>query len=190
MWLVGGRDRAMKSQERWERKRQRSEGRRTEEAPEFVRSSAVIVVGAIVIQGFRAAMDYESQADSYGAGWWWRLGFGTEGLFYLMELRFLLCILQELQNFDVVAGDVAIRSSRLDYLDFTQPYTESATITLYNGFFVWLIERAHSEYLRGSIMNQIGIIIWLALTTLFTLRGDKQHSNLSRMAMVVWLLWH
>uniref|UniRef100_A0A251UBK5 Putative ionotropic glutamate receptor n=1 Tax=Helianthus annuus TaxID=4232 RepID=A0A251UBK5_HELAN len=41
-----------------------------------------------------------------------------------------------------VAGDVAIWSSRLDYLDFTQPYTEL---------------------------------------------GDKLHSNLSRMVVVVWL---
>ncbi|KAI3803508.1 hypothetical protein L1987_31660 [Smallanthus sonchifolius] len=47
-----------------------------------------------------------------------------------------------LKKFDAVAGDVAIRSSRLDYLDFTQPYTES---------------------------------------------GDKLHSNLSRIAVVMWL---
>ncbi|KAJ0700869.1 putative periplasmic binding protein-like I [Helianthus annuus] len=123
-----------------------------------------------------------------------------------------------LKKFDAVAGDVAIRSSRLDYLDFTQPYTESglemvvpvksklsnqpwlfmkpftakmwwliATITVYTGFIIWLIERAHCEYLRGSIVNQVGIIIWLAFTTLFTLRGDKLHSNLSRMVVVVWL---
>ncbi|XP_035846521.1 glutamate receptor 2.9-like [Helianthus annuus] len=47
-----------------------------------------------------------------------------------------------LKKFDAVAGDVAIRSSQLDYLDFTQLYTES---------------------------------------------GDKLHSNLSRMVVVVWL---
>ncbi|KAJ0744352.1 putative solute-binding protein family 3/ domain of MltF [Helianthus annuus] len=119
---------------------------------------------------------------------------------------------------DDTNSDVAIRSSRLDYLDFTQPYTESglemvvpvksklsnqpwlfmkpftakmwwliATITVYTGFIIWLIERAHCEYLRGSIINQVGIIIWLAFMTLFTLRGDKLHSNLSRMVVVVWL---
>ncbi|KAL8189245.1 hypothetical protein R6Q57_028811 [Mikania cordata] len=122
------------------------------------------------------------------------------------------------ERFDAIAGDVTIMSSRHDYVDFTQPYTESglemivpvrsrlsnqpwlflkpytakmwwfiAAITLYNGFIIWLIERYHCEHLRGSVVNQIGIIIWLAFTTLFTLRGDKLHSNLSRMAVIVWL---
>ncbi|KAD6794514.1 hypothetical protein E3N88_05410 [Mikania micrantha] len=123
------------------------------------------------------------------------------------------------ERFDAIAGDVTIMSSRHDYVDFTQPYTESglemivpvrsrlsnqpwlflkpytakmwwfiAAITLYNGFIIWLIERNHCEHLRGSVINQIGIIIWLASTTLFTLRGwDKLHSNLSRMAVIVWL---
>ncbi|KAI7750408.1 hypothetical protein M8C21_013425 [Ambrosia artemisiifolia] len=90
------------------------------------------------------------------------------------------------ERFDAIAGDVTIMSSRHEYVDFTQPYTESA-VTLYNGYIIWLIERTHCEYLRGSFVQQIGIVIWLAFTTLFTLRGDKLHSNLSRMAVVVWL---
>ncbi|XP_071715075.1 glutamate receptor 2.1-like [Rutidosis leptorrhynchoides] len=60
-------------------------------------------------------------------------------------------------------------------------------ITVYNGFIIWLIERNHNEDLRGSVITQIGIIIWLGFTTLFTLRGDKLHSNLSRMAIIMWL---
>ncbi|KAI3803509.1 hypothetical protein L1987_31661 [Smallanthus sonchifolius] len=122
------------------------------------------------------------------------------------------------ERFDAIAGDVTIMSSRHEYVDFTQPYTESglemivpvrsrisnqpwlfmkpftakmwwliAAVILYNGYIIWLIERTHCRYLRGSIINQIGIIIWLAFTTLFTLRGDRLHSNLSRMAAVVWL---
>ncbi|KAK1416733.1 hypothetical protein QVD17_25849 [Tagetes erecta] len=122
------------------------------------------------------------------------------------------------ERYDAIAGDVTIMSRRHEYVDFTQPYTESglemivpvrsrlsnqpwlfmkpftaqmwwliAAITLYNGFIIWLIERAHCQYLRGSVINQIGIVIWLAFTTLFTLRADRLHSNLSRMAVVVWL---
>ncbi|XP_024979232.1 glutamate receptor 2.8-like [Cynara cardunculus var. scolymus] len=75
---------------------------------------------------------------------------------------------------------------------FLKPFTAemwwlSAAITIYNGFIIWLIERKHSEDLRGSIITQIGIVFWLAFTTLFTLRGDRLHSNLSRMAVVMWL---
>ncbi|KAJ0530625.1 putative periplasmic binding protein-like I [Helianthus annuus] len=122
------------------------------------------------------------------------------------------------ERFDAIAGDVTIMSSRHEYVDFTQPYTESglemivpvksrlsnqpwlfmkpftakmwwfiAAVTLYNGYIIWLIERTHCDYLRGSIIEQIGIIIWLAFATLFTLRGDRLHSNLSRMVVVVWL---
>ncbi|KAM0017291.1 putative periplasmic binding protein-like I [Helianthus debilis subsp. tardiflorus] len=75
---------------------------------------------------------------------------------------------------------------------FLKPFTGSmwcitAVITIYNGFVIWLIERNHNKDLQGNIITQIGIIFWLAFSTLFTLRGDKMHSNLSRMAVVMWL---
>ncbi|KAL7218321.1 hypothetical protein ACSBR2_011566 [Camellia fascicularis] len=60
-------------------------------------------------------------------------------------------------------------------------------INIYNGFVVWLIERNHCPELQGSVMDQIGTLLWLAFTTLFSFHGEKLHSNLSRMAMVVWL---
>ncbi|MFS7994565.1 putative solute-binding protein family 3/ domain of MltF [Helianthus anomalus] len=125
----------------------------------------------------------------------------------------------QLKEFDVVAGDVTITEKRNEFVDFTQPYTESglemivlvrsrisnqpwlflkpfttemwwliATITTYNGFVIWLIERSHNKSLQGpNIITQIGIVFWLAFTSLLTLRGDKMHNNLSRMAIVVWL---
>ncbi|KAJ9538517.1 hypothetical protein OSB04_031250 [Centaurea solstitialis] len=120
-------------------------------------------------------------------------------------------------KFDAVAGDVTILSERHEFADFTQPFTESglqmivpvryrlsnqawlflkpftaemwwliAVITIYNGFIIWLIERKHCED-EDDVITQIGIVFWLAFTTLFTLRGDRLHSNLSRMAMVMWL---
>ncbi|KAK1416726.1 hypothetical protein QVD17_25842 [Tagetes erecta] len=75
---------------------------------------------------------------------------------------------------------------------FLKPFTAkmwwiTAGITIYNGFVIWLIERRHNEDLRGPIVTQIGIVLWLAFSTLFALRGDKMHSNLSRMAVVMWL---
>ncbi|KAK1371886.1 Lig_chan domain-containing protein/SBP_bac_3 domain-containing protein/ANF_receptor domain-containing protein [Heracleum sosnowskyi] len=76
---------------------------------------------------------------------------------------------------------------------FMKPFTTKmwgliVAITIYNGFTVWLIERSHNDEFRsGPVWNQIGTLYWLAFSTLFTLRGDRLHSNLSRMAMVVWL---
>ncbi|CAK7350077.1 unnamed protein product [Dovyalis caffra] len=121
-----------------------------------------------------------------------------------------------LKKFDAVVGDVAILASRYEHVEFSHPYSETGlmlivparssnkawsfikpftksmwasitVITIYNGFVVWLIERhAHPE-LRGSMLHQIGIMLWLSFNTLFSLDGGKLHSNLSRMTMVVWL---
>ncbi|KAL7249639.1 hypothetical protein ACSBR1_011763 [Camellia fascicularis] len=122
-----------------------------------------------------------------------------------------------LKNFRGVVGDVKILASRYQYAEFTEAYTESGlvmivpvqlqtnrallfmkpfttdmwilimAINMYNGFVVWLIERNHCPELQGSVMDQIGTLLWLGFTTLFSLHGEKLHSNLSRMAMVVWL---
>ncbi|KAG6790308.1 hypothetical protein POTOM_006456 [Populus tomentosa] len=121
-----------------------------------------------------------------------------------------------LKKFDAVVGDVEIVSSRYEYAEFTNPYTETglvlvvparssskawsfvkpftptmwvliSVITVYNGFVVWWIERKHCDELQGSITTQIGIMIWLSFNTLFSLNGPKLHSNLSRMSGVVWL---
>ncbi|PWA35751.1 ionotropic glutamate receptor, metazoa, Periplasmic binding protein-like I [Artemisia annua] len=75
---------------------------------------------------------------------------------------------------------------------FLKPFTAKmwwliAAITIYNGFIIWFIEKSHCKHLRGSFITQVGVVFWLAFTTLFTLRGDKLHSNLSRIAVVVWL---
>ncbi|GMY31949.1 glutamate receptor 2.8-like [Fagus crenata] len=75
---------------------------------------------------------------------------------------------------------------------FVKPFTKAmwaliGAIIVYNGFVVWLIERNHCPVLRGSPLNQIGALLCLGFTTLFSLQGEKLHSNLSRMAMVVWL---
>ncbi|XP_022877452.1 glutamate receptor 2.8-like isoform X1 [Olea europaea var. sylvestris] len=122
------------------------------------------------------------------------------------------------REFDAAVGDIAITSSRCEYVDFTYPYTESGLvmvvpilvshssttwlfvkpftrdmwlltlfINVFNGFVVWSIERSYCSELKGPVLNQIGTLLWLAFATLFSLHAEKLHSNLSRMAMVVWL---
>ncbi|PIN20884.1 Glutamate-gated kainate-type ion channel receptor subunit GluR5 [Handroanthus impetiginosus] len=123
----------------------------------------------------------------------------------------------ELKKFDAAVGDIAIISSRYDYVEFTHAHTESgvvmvvpvqkrsngawlfmkpftakmwlliAFINIYNGFIIWSIERNYHSELKGSFLNQIGTLLWLAFATLFSLHGEKLHSNLSKMATLVWL---
>ncbi|KAK9265352.1 hypothetical protein L1049_027222 [Liquidambar formosana] len=75
---------------------------------------------------------------------------------------------------------------------FMKPFTRAmwllvVIINVYNGFVVWLIERNHCPNLSGPISNQVGTLLWLAFSTLFSLQGGGLHSNLTRMTMVVWL---
>ncbi|CAI9757055.1 unnamed protein product [Fraxinus pennsylvanica] len=75
---------------------------------------------------------------------------------------------------------------------FVKPFTKAMWlltlfINVFNGFVVLSIERSYHSELRGPVLNQIGTLLWLAFATLFSLHGEKLHSNLSRMTMVVWL---
>ncbi|KAJ6298310.1 hypothetical protein OIU76_019458 [Salix suchowensis] len=105
-----------------------------------------------------------------------------------------------LKKYDAVVGDVVLLARRYQYAEFTNPYTETglmlivpavsgrrewsfitpftksmwvliAVITVYNGFIIWLIERNHCPTLKGSTLHQIGIVLWLAFNTLFSLHG-------------------
>ncbi|KAI3457399.1 hypothetical protein Pfo_014062 [Paulownia fortunei] len=124
----------------------------------------------------------------------------------------------QLKEFDAAVGDIAIISSRYDHVEFTHAHTESglvmvvpiqkysnrawlfmkpftkamwlltAFVNIYNGFVIWSIERNYCAELKGSLLNQIGALLWLAFTTLFSLHGgERLHSNLSKMATIVWL---
>lgn len=52
-------------------------------------------------------------------------------------------------------------------------WVSTGVVNLYNGFVVLVIERNHNQHLRGSVLNQIGIMIWLAFTTLFRSNGNS-----------------
>ena len=76
----------------------------------------------------------------------------------------------------VMIVPVKIETSKREWL-FMKPFTKAmwalaVAINLYNGFVVWLIERNHCPELRGSAINQMGTLIWLAFTTLFSLQGN------------------
>lgn len=116
-----------------------------------------------------------------------------------------------------VGDDIPIISKRCVDADFTHPHTESglvlivaiqsqsnrswlflkpftkamwfltASINVYNGFVIWMIERNYCSELKGSPLNQIGTLLWLAFATLFSPQGEKLHSNLSRAATLVRL---
>ena len=66
---------------------------------------------------------------------------------------------------------------------FLKPFTKPmwvliVVVNLYNGFVVWLIERNYCAELKGSIWNQIGTLVWLAFSTLFSLHGKKDEQNM------------
>ncbi|OAY67907.1 Glutamate receptor 2.5 [Ananas comosus] len=122
-----------------------------------------------------------------------------------------------MKAYDVLVGDTSISSARYHYVEFSQPYTESGlvmvvplrlkgtsrdwiflkpftapmwgiilAIGLYNGLVVWIIERKYNSEFSGSFWNQLSTLIWISFTTLLS-PGEKLQSNLSRVAMVVWL---
>ncbi|XP_047180172.1 uncharacterized protein LOC124846846 [Vigna umbellata] len=75
---------------------------------------------------------------------------------------------------------------------FMKPFTKTMWVlilamVIYNGFILWMLERRHSPEITGSMLNQTGTMAWLGLTPLMKLDGDKLHSNLSKIVMVVWL---
>ena len=112
-----------------------------------------------------------------------------------------------MQNFDAAVGDIAIVSERYVDADFTQPHTESglvlivptqsqskkgwlflepftramwlltALVHIYNGFVIWMIERNYCPELKGSPLNQMGTLLWLAFATLFSLHGNFLEIN-------------
>ncbi|KAF3943733.1 hypothetical protein CMV_029734 [Castanea mollissima] len=93
-----------------------------------------------------------------------------------------------LKNFDAVIGDIAVMAKQHQHAEFTHPYTESG-LRQYMSTMVLLygIERNNNPELKGSVLNQLGTLMWLAYGTLFSIHGERIHSNLSRMTIVVWV---
>lgn len=99
-----------------------------------------------------------------------------------------------MQDFDAVAGDITITTSRTKIVDFTQPYIESGLVVvapirklnssawaflrpftpmmwcvtgvffLIVGAVVWILERRTNEDFRGPPRKQVVTIMWSVLT--------------------------
>ncbi|XP_055959688.1 glutamate receptor 2.8-like [Mercurialis annua] len=83
----------------------------------------------------------------------------------------------KLQSFDAVVADTAIVAHRCKYAEFSQPYADPGL----------QIRHYNRQLVQGPIWEQIGRMLSTSFITLFSLKGDKLHSNLSRMAMAAWL---
>ncbi|XP_052177245.1 glutamate receptor 2.1-like isoform X2 [Diospyros lotus] len=77
---------------------------------------------------------------------------------------------------------------------FLKPFTTSMWVltvvtSLYNGLVIWILEREGDPELRGSVIRQVGTLIWMAFAMLFSRSqpGEKLRSKLSKMATLVWL---
>ncbi|XP_062162775.1 glutamate receptor 2.7-like [Alnus glutinosa] len=122
------------------------------------------------------------------------------------------------KTYDAVVGDVTILADRLEYVDFTQPYTESGlsmivptkpeeskawiflkpftwemwvvtgAIMLYTMLIIWFLEHQCNPEFSGPWKNQIGTTFWFTFSSLFFAHREKINSNLTRVVVVVWLL--
>ncbi|KAD4584316.1 hypothetical protein E3N88_21917 [Mikania micrantha] len=120
-----------------------------------------------------------------------------------------------LGEFDAAIGDITITSNRSLYVDFTLPYTDLGLATLTRnadasmwifmkplssdlwivsgcffilvGFVIWILEHGTNDDFQGSLVQQIGTILWFAFSTLVYAHRQKLENNLSRFVVTVWL---
>ncbi|KAG9155390.1 hypothetical protein Leryth_017918 [Lithospermum erythrorhizon] len=119
------------------------------------------------------------------------------------------------KRYDAAIGDLSITSNRSKYVDFTMPFTELELGTLVkldkgNGWFffkpfdsnlwtvgacffvglgivVWIIEHPINEEFQGSVVKQIGTILWFSVSTLVYAHRERLRSNLSKFIVGIWL---
>ncbi|GAA0167850.1 transmembrane signal receptor [Lithospermum erythrorhizon] len=120
-----------------------------------------------------------------------------------------------LKHFDAAIGDFTITSNRSLYVDFTMPFTELGLGTLVKldkenrwfffkpfdsdlwtmgacffvglGVVVWIIEHPINEEFQGSVVKQIGTILWFSVSTLVYAHRERLRSNLSKFVVGIWL---
>ncbi|PIA57957.1 hypothetical protein AQUCO_00500113v1 [Aquilegia coerulea] len=120
------------------------------------------------------------------------------------------------EKFGAVVGDVTILDNRSNFVDFTQPYAESALTMVvrvkqenrtwlfvlpfnrdlwivaifafvYTMFVVWFLEHRSNPEFRGPWKNQLGTAMWVTFTTLFLSHREGLRNNFTRIVMFVWL---
>ncbi|CAN1327321.1 Glutamate receptor 2.7 [Linum perenne] len=120
------------------------------------------------------------------------------------------------QTFDAAVGDLTILAERYQYVDFTQPFTESGLSTivrsspddspwmftkpfdfqmwtmclallLYTIVVVWFMEHNSNPEFQGPWNAQLGTALWFIFCSLFFVQREKVYSNLTRVVLTVWL---
>ncbi|XP_062013045.1 glutamate receptor 2.7-like isoform X2 [Rosa rugosa] len=121
------------------------------------------------------------------------------------------------KTYDAVIGDTTVLESRIDKVDFTQPYLESGLsmivpdipddrqgwmflkpfswktwvvtggILIYTTLVVWFLEVPTNPDFSGSFKSQIAFATWFTFSSLFFAHREKVYSNLTRVVFVVWL---
>ncbi|KAJ4841542.1 hypothetical protein Tsubulata_001750, partial [Turnera subulata] len=116
------------------------------------------------------------------------------------------------KDLDAAVGDTEIMADRFLYAGFSQPYIDSglvmvvteksekskstwmlktftpkmwllmATMHLFIGSVVWLIERRHNAEFEG-----IGAMLWFSVTVIFSAQREQVKSNLARLVLTPWL---
>ncbi|KAG6691207.1 hypothetical protein I3842_10G054300 [Carya illinoinensis] len=120
------------------------------------------------------------------------------------------------KTYDAAVGDFTILSDRLQYVDFTVPYTESSlvmvvpakserlefmfiepftsglwvvtgAILMYTMFTVWFLEHQSNPEFSGPWKNQISTALWFTFSSLFFAHREKINRNDTRLVILVWL---
>ncbi|XP_028549429.1 glutamate receptor 2.7-like [Dendrobium catenatum] len=120
-------------------------------------------------------------------------------------------------NYDGAVGDINIRENRLQYVDFTLPYTESGVYMivpfkmvqkniwiflkpwskdlwfgaiaffLYTGFVVWVMEHKANPEFSGSRTHQLGTILHFSFSTMVYAHREHLENVLSKLVLIIWL---
>ncbi|KAF9618740.1 hypothetical protein IFM89_002435 [Coptis chinensis] len=120
------------------------------------------------------------------------------------------------KSVDAVVGDFTILANRSNYVDFTQPYAESALtmivpakskeklwlftkpfnstvwlaisfVFIYTMLVLWFLERRSNPDFTGPWKNQLSTALWFTFSTLFFAHREDLRNNFARVVMVVWL---
>jgi ionotropic glutamate receptor len=129
---------------------------------------------------------------------------------FLVSDKYYPCHVDQKQwkTYDALVGDVTILADRLEYVDFTQPYTESGlsmivpskpeestswiflkpftwemwvvtgAIMLYTMLIIWFLEHQRNPVFSGPWKNQIGTTFWFTFSSLFFAHSKYQISRI------------
>ncbi|XP_062095852.1 glutamate receptor 2.7-like [Humulus lupulus] len=120
------------------------------------------------------------------------------------------------KTYDAIVGDMTILVERARKVEFTQPFAESGLqlivpinsketawmftkpftrnmwvmtliILVYTMLVIWFLEHPTNPEFSGTVKNQIGTAFWFTCSSLFFAQKERVHSNITRVAVFMWL---